>query len=48
MAAKKAINFKVVFLEDSEGRWERIFELLEDDSEKDEEQYGEEISTDND
>lgn len=34
-------------MEDSEGRWERIFELLEEDS-KDEETYGEEISFDND
>lgn len=46
MANKKSITLNMNFTEDSEGRWEKIFEVLEDDSE-DEEQYGEEISVDN-
>lgn len=47
MVNKKSITLNINFMEDSEGRWERIFELLEEDS-KDEETYGEEISFDND
>lgn len=30
MADKKSININIVFCEDSESRWERIFEILED------------------